>query len=634
MITTAKYTAEQRKVIDIDEGAYLVTAPPGSGKTQLLVERTIRLLNESAGGSFRILALTFTTRAADELRERVAAGVADEWRRVTTCTFHAFALDVLRHYGERIGVGPELTVFENEDDRLESLAQALLEEGFGFEREEDDLRVLRSILAEISRLKRALVPASAAPSGEVHGIDVALAYQAYTRKLRQLGAVDFDDLLLLTSELFVGHPRVATHYRRLFRFVSVDEAQDTSRAQYELLRNLLGDDHKNILMVADADQAIFAFAGSDYRYLEAFERDFSAHRLQLKSNFRSARVIVEAASLLIAHNPEAGRPQMSSASDALGAMRFAEEPDEQAEAVAVSAEVERLLREGLDTSWLSAGETPFLKPEEICVLGRSRFSLASPLKALEDAGIPCQFGSGDAGLFDTELFRGLYYALRATSNPRDLLSRENLVALLGPADQAQRESLRERSSRDLLGDLAAAVSVAVDVDSLLDASCSGSSLDTALRPFTDYRPGDNVSTEDAERYVRDAEVLSERWKSFCRSTPADEWTLGGFLNHLGLTGRAALSDPGVRVLTVHAVKGLEFRAVFLVGMNEGTFPDFRSVKNPRALSDERRNAYVAVTRAARYLHVSRPRTRVMPWGDVRVQTPSRFLAELGLGGRD
>lgn len=206
MTTATQYSAEQQRVISLDGGAYLVTAPPGSGKTQILVERSIRLLDESAGGSFRILALTFTTRAADELRERVAAGVADEWQRMTTCTFHAFALDVLRHYGERIGVGPALTVFESQDDRLESLAQALADEGYDVGRSPDDLRVLRAVLAEISLLKRRLVPAEAAPTTEVQGVRLDVAYQAHARKLRQLGAVDFDDLLLLANQLLAEHP--------------------------------------------------------------------------------------------------------------------------------------------------------------------------------------------------------------------------------------------------------------------------------------------------------------------------------------------------------------------------------------------------------------------------------------------
>lgn len=352
-----QYTSDQQRVINLDEGMYLVTAPPGSGKTQILVERSIRLLSESAGGSFRILALTFTTRAADELRERVAAGVAAEWHRMTTCTFHAFALDVLRHYGERIEVGPQLTVFENEDDRLESLAQALTDEGYGLGREADDLRVLRAILAEISRLKRALVPPSAAPRAKEQGIEIDVAYQAYARKLRQLRAVDFDDLLLLTNELFAEHPRVAQHYRRMYRYVLIDEAQDTSRAQYELLRSLLGDEHRNVLMVADADQAIFAFAGSDFRYLERFQQDFGAQRLELTSNFRCAAQIVVAASRLISHNPEARRPPVTPARDAEGHCEVLELEDEGAEAGSVVAGVNRLLAGGLDPTWLSEGET-------------------------------------------------------------------------------------------------------------------------------------------------------------------------------------------------------------------------------------------------------------------------------------
>lgn len=630
MSTALRYTADQQSVIDLDEGVYLVTAPPGSGKTQILVERSIRLLSESTGGSFRILALTFTTRAADELRERVAAGVAGEWHRMATSTFHAFALDVLRHYGEPVGCGPHLTVFESEDDRLESLAQALTEEGYGLGREADDLRVLRGVLAEISRLKRSLVPPDAAPRTEEHGIEVDVAYRAYARRLRQLGAVDFDDLLLLTNQLFAEHPRVARHYRRMYRYILIDEAQDTSRAQYELLRSLLADEHRNVLMVADADQAIFAFAGSDSRYLERFEQEFGAQRLKLTSNFRCAAAIVRAASELIGHNSATHRPLMSPAGDAEGHCDVVEFDDECAEAASLVTGAQGLLDGGLDPAWLSDGEATTVSPEEICVVGRSRYALTATRDALDAAGVAYQFGSGDAGLFDTPLFRGLYYALRVTSNPKDLLSRENLIALIAPVNQVDREAWRRRPIGDSLNELAAESGVALDAATVLDPECSGTALEAALKPMTRLSPGDDDDSDDAERLARDAKTLSECWRTFCRTAGVDEQTLSTFLSHLSLAGRARFTEPGVRVLTIHAVKGLEFRAVFLVGMNEGTFPDYRAVDDPRAIEDERRNAYVAVTRASRYLQLSRPRVRVMPWGDTRTQTPSRFLAELGL----
>lgn len=629
MTTTTPYTPEQQHVIDLDEGSFLLTAPPGSGKTQILVERSIRLLSQSAGGTFRILALTFTTRAADELRDRVAAGVANEWRRMTTCTFHAFALDVLNHYGERIEVGPNLTVFENEDDRLESLAQALTEEGVGLGRGADDLKVLRSILARISELKRALVPPEAAPRSREHGIELDVAYQAYARKLRQLGAADFDDLLLLANRLFVEHPRIAKHYRRMYRFVLVDEAQDTSRAQYELLRSLLGDDHRNVLVVADADQAIFAFAGSSSKYVNQFRDDFDAKHLHLTSNFRCAERIVAAAGRLIAYNPETRRPQMTCAGDADGYLHVVEAENEESEAAAVIAQFQRLLADGLDSTWLSQGETTRLRAEDVCILGRSRYALAATRSALESAGLPFQFGSGTTGLFDTRLFKGLHYALRVVANPRDLLSLENLVALLEPVEEAERERWRSQPASEMLTALAANAGVKLDSELLLLMGASGEALGRALEPLFELTSIPGAESDEIERRVRDAETLRDRWRAFGRST-TDDKDLVGFLSHLSLAGRASLSDPGVRVLTIHAVKGLEFRAVFLVGMNEGTFPDFRALGDAAAIEDERRNAYVAVTRAGRYLQLSRPRRRVMPWGDVRLQAPSRFLAELAI----
>lgn len=628
MTATKHYTSDQQRVIDVDDGVFLVIAPPGSGKTQILVERSIRLLRESGGGSFRILALTFTTRAAEELRDRVAVGVASEWHRMTTCTFHAFALDVLRHYGERIGVSAQVTVFESEDDRIESLAQALSDEGYGLGRGRDEVRLLRSVLGEISQLKRALVPPEAAPEREVEGIDLTVAYDAYSRKLRQLAAVDFDDILALTVRLFSEHPRVARHYRRMYRYVLVDEAQDTSRAQYEILRALLGDEHRNVLMVADADQAIFRFAGSDSRFLRQFEEEFSANRLALSSNFRCARRIVDVASRLIEHNPESRRPMMRSAGDAEGEVRTTEARDEAQEGATVRQGVEALLTDGLEPPWLAAGESTMVRPEEICVLGRTRYSLMASREALEAAGIEVQFGSGGTELFDTGLYRGLHLALRVWSNPRDLLSREKLAAQVAASTGMQLSEWRESRVFGMLGRLAAEGGIDIGESSSRSTGGADIDLESVLRPFIDYSAPLESNAEARERLIRDAQTLSERWVAFSRSAGDEDRGVGAFLHHLSLAGRAVLTEPGVRVLTIHAVKGLEFRAVFLVGMNEGTFPDFRALDDERAIQDERRNAYVAVTRASRFLQLSRPRLRLMPWGDSRAQAASRFLTEI------
>ena len=628
MTATKHYTPDQQRVIDVNDGVFLVVAPPGSGKTQILVERSIRLLRESAGGSFRILALTFTTRAAEELRDRVAAGVATEWHRMTTCTFHAFALDVLRHYGERIGVSAHVTVFESEDDRIESLAQALSEEGYGLGRGRDEVQLLRDLLGEISQLKRALVPPEAAPEEEIQGIDLTVAYEAYRRKLRQLSAVDFDDILALAVSLFSEHPRVARHYRRMYRYVLVDEAQDTSRAQYELLRALLGDEHRNVLMVADADQAIFRFAGSDSKFLRRFEEEFSANRLSLSSNFRCARKIVEGARRLIEHNPETRRPVMSSAGDAEGELRTVETRDEAQEAAAVKQGVESLLTDGFESEWLASGESTQARPEEICVLGRTRYALTTSREALEDAGIEVQFGSGGTELFDTTVYRGLHLALRVASNPRDLLSREKLAAQVAASTGTKLSGWRDSPASVLLGRLAADAGVEIATSSAGSTVDADFDLEPLLRPFIEFSAPSEVDAEARERLVRDAQTLSDRWSAFNRSAGDEDRGVGSFLHHLSLAGRAALTEPGVRVLTIHAVKGLEFRAVFLVGMNEGTFPDFRALDDDRAIQDERRNAYVAITRASRFLQLSRPRLRQMPWGDSRVQTASRFLREI------
>src|SRR3954469_6337399 len=290
-------TPEQAAVIALTEGAHLVTAPPGSGKTQVLTQRIVRLLTESRGQSFRILALTFTTKAAENMRVRIETEAGDEWRRVTTATFHSFCLDVLQHYGEHIGITGDLTIYENEDDRIEALARGLTDEGILVGRTDQDVKSLRQLLQKIGRLKRDLVPPSAVqaePDDEkIARTDVA--YAAYDRTLHLFNAVDFDDLLGLAYPLFIEAPGVARHYRRLYRYILVDEAQDPSRAQYEVLRALCGSEQRNVMMVADADQYIYRFAGASDQFLKRFLVDFEAERHRLSLNFRCAEAVVSVA---------------------------------------------------------------------------------------------------------------------------------------------------------------------------------------------------------------------------------------------------------------------------------------------------------------------------------------------------
>jgi len=636
-----KPTEEQRRIISLNEGAYLVVAPPGSGKTQVLTQRIVRLLRESSGQRFRILALTFTTKAAENMVTRVEAQIDEEWRRVTAKTFHAFCLDVLQHYGESVGVASGFSVYENEDDRIEALARGLSDEGLVLNRDAEEVKSLRRLLVEIGRFKRDLIPHVAVPRRTTEEIaEVHMAYAAYDRTLRLYNAVDFDDLLGLAYRLFTEHPRVARHYRRLFRYILVDEGQDTSLAQYEVLRSLCGDEHRNVMLVADGNQFIYRFAGASDRFLKAFMDDFGATKLPLHLNFRCAEEVVNAANALIAHNPErvAVTTEMQSEAKAKGHVTAMSYADEQEEARGVVDFVQAVLEHGLDPEWLNPDEDALVNAEKVCILSRNRFQLRDILKEMDQRNVPYAFATGELGLFDSTLFKAAYYALRVASNPKDLLSRRNLLAVLA-ASFVEEDEVLERPIDAFLS--AAALRNGDSPGSLIaflaSAWAQRPSDDVLLRGLLEEaRRLAGLSKSDDLRAVEEADlsIFNERLASHRRHAEDGDVSVQGLLGDLSLVRRTSHESPGVRALTIHAAKGLEFAAVVLVGMNEGSFPDFRSVGSSADIADERRNAYVAVTRAARRLHLTRPRTRTMPWGDVKPQKLSRFVRELEISMED
>lgn len=537
-------------------------------------------------------------------------------------TFHAFCLDALQHCGEHVGLKPPLTVFESAEDQKATLAQALAQdlEAEGVRASADTVAGLRR---EIGRLKRQLIPPDAVPAEDaVDGASVGAAYEAYDRRLQTFGALDFDDLLRYGASLFQSSERVARHYRRIYRYILVDEGQDTSRAQYEVLKAFCGDEHRNVMLVADEDQSIYRFTGASPEYLKAFLRDVDATEHRLSENFRCAEAIVTVANALIAAGTQ--RPEtMTSMTLAPGFVSAASYEDEEAEARGTADLLEGLLRDGLAREWLYADEDASLHPEDLCVLARSRYPLDAVDKELRGRGHAVAVRSTQQGLFESTTYRFAYGALRVAHNPRDFPARASLQAQVGLSEE-------DLPALELLARIEATVdhrrrAAARQMGLWLR---DGAPVDRLIPNLIDALE-EGPEEEEAEREARlkDREALRSRWGTYLRTTSAP--SLAGFLGELALASRAAIEEPGIRLLTVHAAKGLEFRAVVIVGMNEGTFPDYRCLSGAD-LEEERRNAYVAVTRAERRLHLTRSRQRQMPWGDTRTQHASRFLAWMGV----
>lgn len=616
-------TPGQEHLIRLVEGSHLVQAPPGTGKTEVLTQRVIFLLGLDPQETFRILGLTFTTKAAESLRQRVKTAVGEYVsERVTACTFHAFCLMTLQHYGHFVDFPADATVYESENDRLDVLGRALGEEGIVLGEDKE----ARRILAQIGMAKRDLTDPDTASDPNFR-----VAYAAYNRVLRRFHACDFDDLLWLTWKLFNEAPKVAKHYRRMYRFIMVDEAQDTSRAQYEILKALCGDDHRNVMMVADSDQFIYRFAGASDQWLEAFVADFGAETHQLVENFRCATVIVEAAKRLAARS-SLGLPNMLVAGGVppkgtLLTRSFASEADE---ASGVADWIAFLLSNGLDPATVHETESATVSPEEICVLARNRYALAAALAEFASRGMEVLFRAGRTGLVETPEGELVLQGLRVLQNPADLVTRESIAASWGMSPSGE---LTSASPADFFQALASTApsglcSVLAGPDSPLDVTSIVRLLLAELKQLAEAAVGND--DDRAFLLASDLDNVERRWKEYSGHVAPESRSLGEFIGELALAGQSVIEGPGVRVLTIHAAKGLEFRAVALVGMNEGTLPDYRNRVRDSDVADERRITYVAVTRASRALLITRPRVRQMPWGGSQAQEESRFISEMGL----
>ena len=612
-------TPAQQEVVDHGDGALLVVAGPGSGKTRVLTERVRRLLGRP-GEHFRVLALTFTNKAANEMVERLS-GVPQIGERVFIGTMHSFCVEVLANRGKSVGINGLPNIFERYSDRKQILLEAVMGD--------PDLRAELAAAGDnkaqsgqldiwmkgISDYKNALIVAEMTEDETMRRV-----YQLYDAAVRACGAVDFDDLLLLAYRLFEERPAVASFYRRQFRYICVDEAQDLNEAQYRVMCALCGKDYFNVMMVGDPKQAIFTFNKADPKYLNIFATDFRAKVIELKENFRSSQKVVAAARALSPdYVPQDEFP-------IVGEVAITRCEDEVAEANFVADRIEQLVAEGHPD--VEGG----VALERCAVLGRTKFvftQLVETLKARKiEAYKKLSAGSVESG---SDLVRQFELALRVLANPLDRLHIGLLVKEwrlgLRPEDVYQGRDTRTLTGMEVLDFLISKTlshdAVAIhDVVKSLQWTTSDFKLALGLDRLAEVAKG----LDDAPRsgVEQDIKEWKQHWDYYVRSEAGGSHTVGTFLSQVALGTTQQPTQEGVALLTVHSAKGMEFDVVFVIGMCEGSFPDYRA-KRDAELEEERRNAFVAVTRSRRLLYLTYPAEKMMPWGDLRRQTSSRFL---------
>jgi len=608
-----------------------VLASAGSGKTRVLTERIRFILEHSTRQG--VIALTFTNKAAGEMAERLE-DIEDLEDRCWIGTIHSIAQRILDQYGQTVGLPAELHIYEREQDRqtlfLESLRRNGIEvdqflgiEPFARQKERDS--AIYRYMERFAKVKRNLVSET---DGEPQTDDEETfwtAFHAYQDLLLESGGIDFDDILVYAHKILLEQPWCGDIYRAKYKHVCVDEAQDLNKAQYEFIKVLCGETIRSVMFVGDPNQMIYGFNGSSSDYLcSRFVDDFAPRTYSLTENYRSSRAVVRLANKLADGSQEECSYAMA------GRVEFACLPDERAEASWVADKIESLLEMGEHEE--IEGQIGLAR---MVVIARTRYVFSALRECLDGRSIPFALNRGEHQAEPTSTVgRVLDLALRLHVNPKDWIHGKRLCSLLGLdecqdwevpnalAEAAQQIADSSIPYREIQVELLTAVNeLDLETPNFLGL-CNA--FEGRLTQLAEELEAD--ADAELERSLEELRDVRDCWVRFRKKGLGD--SLQAFRNAMALGQLAADDSPGGLTLsTVHTMKGLEKDIVFLIAMCEGVFPDYRA-QTTRQVEEERNNAFVAITRARRWLYISYPESRTMPWGDSRKQYPSRFLDEL------
>jgi DNA helicase-2/ATP-dependent DNA helicase PcrA len=627
----------QRRAVEQSSGALMILAGPGSGKTRVIAHRIAYLVETLDVAPWRILAVTFTNKAASEMRERVEGLLGDRARDLTMGTFHSICARILRRDGSEIGLPTDFVIYDTDD-------QISLIRGIESELQIDPKRFApRAVLSAISSAKNERRDAAEYQRsvGSYFEEIVGRVYERYQQALTRNGAVDFDDLLGHTLRLFETSEAVREKYADRYRYTLVDEFQDTNLVQYQLARQLASV-HGNITAVGDPDQSIYSWRAADIRNLQHFERDFEgAEVVLLEQNYRSTGHILSAAHAVI--DRAEGRPEKhlwTENPDGEQVIEY-EAPYGEDEAQFIAGEVKRLIR------------TADYSHAAFAVMYRTNAQSRAIEEAFIQQGVRYRIVGGTR-FYDRREVRDLIAYLRLVHNEYDSVAFQRIVNVptrgigaksvsdllvaavelgLSPIAASTRASRGDTELPQLRSDIRTSLSMFVaQIDELIHdrQTLTVAELLDRILAMTDYRAHlDKTDREHAE--VRWENVQELRSVAAQYEEVETEATLATFLEEVALV--SDIDDPSadqpdaVTLITLHAAKGLEFPVVFLPGLEEGLLPHMRALDEPSQLQEERRVCYVGMTRAQERLYMTHARRR-FTYGNLRANPPSRFLSDL------
>ena len=615
----------QSEATTYDKGNLLVLAGPGAGKTTVLSRRISHILNKSKGEHFKLLALTFTNKAANEMQERIEELVGDEAKRVFVGTYHSFCDDLLRSYGDYIGIPSDFIIYDSTEDYIQ-----LLNSGIRKQLEKELTGDISSAIL-YNKYKDTMIIEESAPT-YYHKIqtlknklsfeertqnhlktmpdDFKLMYEIYNDELKRSSVLDFPDIIFYVNKLLSEKPFILRQVQRIYKYILIDEGQDTNNSQFELITNLCGDKFNNLFIVADEDQLIFEWNNAKFEYLISLVKKYNAKTIQLYETYRCPSQILNAANNLIKYN----KHRIKSKEDLIPIKEDTQQ----------SIEVNCFENQDEEAIFVCNQIKDLNHYKETCVISRNRYILEKIQDELGRLSVPFYIPMGQDRYITREM-NLIINLMRLIFNEDDKI---HLYYICEYLNLDYSHILDKDDGKTLLQNFidscAELYTEKPIVDVLNKFKCEKNKFYNYYTMLKDILiESDNLDDDLSE----DIELFEETYIHYCRDRKNEERDLRDFLNYISFSPRDTTKNKGVTLLTAHASKGLEFDYVFLISMNQGIYPDFRAKEGSRALEEERRNCYVSITRAKEKLYISYTKFKQTNYG-LRAHNPSQFIEEM------